>query len=398
MNQEKKLIRMTTVPISLKVLLRQQLRFVSEYYNVLAVSSAEKELEEVRIEEGVRVAPINMTRSITPLKDLHALWRLYKLFKKERPLIVHTHTPKAGLLGMMAGKIAGVPIRMHTVAGLPLMESKGVKRILLEFIERITYLCAHKVYPNSKNLEQFILKNRFCNNAKLSVIGNGSSNGINTDYFQLTPDVVSAANAIRKDLDIKDADFVFVFIGRLVKDKGIQELVEAFLKINRENNQVKLLLVGPFEQALDPLPESTLQAINQNKSIKHVGFKQDVRPFLALSNVLVFPSYREGFPNVPMQAGCMELPSIVTDINGCNEIIEEGKNGLIIPAKDASALQAAMECLLNDKMLFQQLKANARNMITARFDQKLIWNLLLQEYQNLQTQYENVSKLSQAIA
>lgn len=398
MQRKNTLVRMTTVPISLKVLLRQQLRFMTDYYNVLAVSSPEKELKQVAIAEGVRTTPVEMTRSITPFKDLKALWQLYKLFKKERPLIVHTHTPKAGLLGMLASRLAGVPIRLHTVAGLPLMEASGTKRKVLEWVEQLTYWCAHKVYPNSQNLAQFIIQNQLCNVQKLKVLGNGSSNGINTDFFIQSIDVRNEAATIRNKLGILDSDFVFVFIGRLVKDKGIQELVEAFTAIHHRHSQAKLLLVGPYEQALDPLPQAIIKTIQKHPSIIQVDFQQDVRPYLVMSHVLVFPSYREGFPNVPMQAGCMELPAIVTDINGCNEIIQEGKNGLIVPVKDCQALESNMERLLVDKTLYLQLKANARSMITERFDQKLLWNAILEEYQELQAAYESVSKLSQAIA
>jgi glycosyltransferase involved in cell wall biosynthesis len=398
MRRENTLIRMTTVPISLKVLLRQQLRYMTDYYNVLAVSSPNKELGQVAAAEEVRTASVEMTRSITPLKDLKALWRLYKLFKKEQPLIVHTHTPKAGLLGMLASRLAGVPIRLHTVAGLPLMEAKGGKRKVLEWVEWLTYLCAHRVYPNSKNLAHFIIKSRFCKINKLKVIGNGSSNGINTDFFKRTDDIVNEAVGLKHKLGISDNDFVFVFIGRLVKDKGIQELVEAFTAIHARYPQARLLLVGPYEHALDPLPGTTIEKIQQDPAIIQVDFQQDVRPYLAMSHVLAFPSYREGFPNVPMQAGCMELPAIVTDINGCNEIVEEGKNGLIVPVKNSPLLQAAMERLLVDKALYLQLKSNARSMIAERFDQKLLWKAILEEYQELQTEYETVSKLSQAIA
>ncbi|HYH15817.1 MAG TPA: glycosyltransferase family 4 protein [Flavisolibacter sp.] len=398
MQRENTLIRMTTVPISLKVLLRQQLKFMAAYYNVLAVSSPEKELEQVAAAEGVRTKSVRMTRSITPLEDLKALWSLYKLFKKEKPLIVHTHTPKAGLLGMLASRLAGVPIRIHTVAGLPLMETKGGKRKLLELVEKLTYMCAHRVYPNSKNLARFIIQSRFCKESKLKVLGNGSSNGINTAFFAPTPDIMNEASVLKQRLGLHENDFVFVFIGRLVKDKGIQELVQAFTTLKERYPQIKLLLVGPYEQALDPLSQETLNQIEQDPAIVQVGFQQDVRPYLAISQALVFPSYREGFPNVPMQAGCMELPSIVTDINGCNEIIEEGKNGLIVPVKDDKSLEAAMERLLEDKVLYTRLKENARPMIVERFDQNRLWKAILQEYQELQTEYENVSKLSQAIA
>lgn len=391
MSQTKKIIRVTTVPISLKVLLRQQLKFMAAHFDIVAVSSPGKTLEEVQTDEGVRVVPVAMTRAITPLKDLKALWQLYRFFRKEQPAIVHSHTPKAGLLSMVASKMAGVPVRMHTVAGLPLMESQGFKKIILEWVERLTYKCATTIYPNSRNLAAFITNRQYCKPGKIKVLGNGSSNGINMDFFQATDPLVATANIISEKLMIKKNDFVFLFIGRLVKDKGLEELVDAFCQLKEKYNDIKLLLVGPFEPELDPLQADVHKKINENDAIIQIDFQQDIRPYLIIGNVLTFPSYREGFPNVPMQAGCFDLPSIVSDINGCNEIIEHGKNGLIIPVKDRSALLQAMELLLTDQSLFLNLKANARTMIRERYEQKQFWNMLLNEYHHQLKLHDDVS-------
>jgi glycosyltransferase involved in cell wall biosynthesis len=380
MESSYKLVRITTVPVSLSVLLKDQLKYMSNHFDVLAVSSPEKLLEQVGAREGVRTQPVAMTRAITPVKDIQALWKLYRLFKKEKPAIVHTHTPKAGLLGMMASRMAGVPIRLHTVAGMPLMENTGLKRKLLNFIERLTYSCATGVYPNSKHLAEFILQSRFCGPQKMKVLGNGSSNGINTRFFNVNEELQKAACELRKQFSLTDKDFVFVFVGRLVKDKGIEELVEAFSQLKEKHPHIKLLLVGPYEPERDPLSPTTHKIIETDKSIIHAGFQQDIRPYLMISQALAFPSYREGFPNVPMQAGCLNLPSIVTDINGCNEIIEHGKNGLIIPVKDVPHLQQAMESLLTNPALYLTLQKNARQMIVDRYEQKYIWELLLKEY------------------
>ena len=184
---------------------------------------------------------------------------------------------------------------------------------------------------------------------------------------------------------------MFVFVGRLVKDKGINELIEAFSSVRKSFSNARLLLVGPFEEDLDPLADSTKRTIEADASIIQVGFQQDVRPFLAISDALTFPSYREGFPNVPMQAGCFDLPSIVTDINGCNEIIEHGKNGLIIPSKNSDALESAMRTLISDSQLYQSMKSVARQMIVDRYEQKRLWTLLLEEYNVQLKQHEVVS-------
>lgn len=386
-----KLVRVTTVPISLKILLRRQLRFMADQFEVLAVSSPGDVLDEVSSTEGVRTAAIAMTRSITPAHDLKALWQLYRLFRKERPAIVHTHTPKAGLLGMLAARIAGVPVRMHTVAGLPLMEHKGIKRRILELVERLTYRCATKVYPNSHNLAQYVLENGFCAAHKIQVLGNGSSNGIDTDYFQPNDTLAAQAEQLKEKHAIGQGDFVFVFIGRLVKDKGIEELVAAFTALRQRNNNIRLLLVGPYEETLDPLSEHTRGIIQNGPGIVQVDFQQDVRPWLLMAQALVFPSYREGFPNVPMQAGCFHLPSIVTDINGCNEIVQDRHNGLLIPIKDTNALRLAMELIMTDAVLYQDMKRQARQAILDRFDQKHLWKVLLNEYRDQLKRRNHVS-------
>ena len=384
----KKLIRITTVPISFKVLLKGQLRFMaSNGFDVKGVSSEGEELKEVRENEGIVMKAINMSRKITPFQDFKSLWKMWNFLRKEKPQIVHTHTPKAGIIGMLAARLAGVPHRLHTVAGLPLMEATGIKRKILNFVEKLTYSSATRVYPNSKGLYDFILQNNFTQSNKLKIIANGSSNGINTAFF--SPAQVSEIEkvALREKLNIQPDDFVFVFVGRIVSDKGINELIKAFSQLQTaENNEltgIKLLLVGGLESDLDPLNPETLAEINQNKDIISVGFQQDVRPFFAIADALAFPSYREGFPNVVMQAGAMGLPSIVSDINGCNEIIVEGENGLIIPPKNVEKLKEKMLTLAKDKNLYTKLRENSRRMIENRYEQSVVWKALLEEYEGL---------------
>ena len=384
----KKLIRITTVPLSLKVLLKGQLRFMaSNGFDVKGVSSEGEELREVHENEGIAVEAITMSRKITPFQDLKSLWEMWNFLRKEKPQIVHTHTPKAGIIGMLAARLAGVPHRLHTVAGLPLMEATGTKRKILNFVEKLTYSSATRVYPNSKGLYDFILQNNFTQSNKLKIIANGSSNGIETTFF--SPDQVTELERVtlREKLNIQPDDFVFVFVGRIVSDKGINELIKAFSQLQAvENNEptgIKLLLVGGLENDLDPLNPETLAEINQNRDIISVGFQQDVRSFFAIADTLVFPSYREGFPNVVMQAGAMGLPSIVSDINGCNEIIIEGENGLIIPSKNVEKLKEKMLTLAKDKNLYTRLKGNSRRMIENRYEQSVVWNALLEEYEGL---------------
>ena len=378
-----KLIRITTVPISLEKLLENQLRFMKRSFEVTAVSSDAQRLQQFGKDQGVDIFHVDLTRKITPIKDLKAVVKLYKFLKKEKPSIVHTHTPKAGIVGMLASKLAGVPIRMHTVAGLPLMEVSGIKRRVLNIVEKLTYSCATKIYPNSRGLKEFIIKEKLTSERKLKILGNGSSNGIDTKHF--SPSQVSdlEKRQLRTDLNISKNDFVFVFVGRLVGDKGINELVEVFTEISKTHTNSKLLLVGPLETDLDPLEKNILNEIERNEAIINTGFQNDVRPYFALSHVLVFPSYREGFPNVVMQAGAMGLPSIVTDINGCNEIIRSDVNGIIIPVKDMQAIYNAMKKLVSDNSYYNKVQESSRQMIEKNYSQSELWNALLMEYNRL---------------
>lgn len=359
---------------------------MSTHYEVIGISSDEPELMDVAREEGVKTLPLNLTRTISPFKDIKAVYQLYKIIKKEKPLIVHTHTPKAGIIGMMASWLARVPLRLHTVAGMPLMEAVGKKRTILNFVEKLTYFLATKVYPNSKGLYDFIVSENFVKKEKLKIIGRGSSNGIDTAHFD--PDLYTTLSKtkLRNEIGIPQENFVFIFIGRLVRDKGVNELIEAFELLSEHHIKTSLLLVGGMESDLDPLLPKTLNCIKNHNAIFAVGTVPDVRPYLACSNALVFPSYREGFPNVVMQAASMGVPSIVSDINGCNEIITNKLNGLIVPVKDKIALKSAMESFIEKPESTKQFAEKTRHVMTENFERKEIWEQLLSEYRFLESQ------------
>lgn len=374
---KKKVIRISTIPMSLDVLLQGQLRMLAEHYEVVGVSSPGADLEKVEKREGIRTLAVPMERKIAPFKDLVSLIRLIRLFHREKPWMVHSITPKAGLLAMMAAWICRVPVRVHLFTGLVFPTTTGLKQKILMATDKLTCACATRVIPEGKgvkrDLEQFNITSK-----PLEIIGNGNINGIDLDYFARTAEVEEKAQAYRK----KDTK-TFCFVGRMVRDKGINELVAAFEKLYQTHPDTRLLLVGPFEDALDPVLPETKRVIEQHAAIEWMGWQKDIRPFLAASDVFVFPSYREGFPNVVIQAGAMELPCLVTDINGCNEIIEEGVNGCIIPSQDQQALYEAMEKLL-DTELRETLRQQARPQIANRYERKVLWKELLQFYRSLE--------------
>lgn len=351
-------------------------------YDVYTMSAAGKEIAEV-VKEGVPHIVVPFTRKITPIQDLIALVKLIFLLRKIRPDIVHTHTPKAGLLGMIAAWFCRVPVRMHTVAGLPLMEAQGWKRKILLLTERATYATATHIYPNSNGLLKFMVDELKVDQSKTRVIGQGSSNGIDTSFFSRSEEVIASAQQIRQTHQLAPDDFVFAFVGRIVRDKGIGEIVYAMRKVSAAfpSRKIKLILVGPFESDLDPLSQEDFDFLQTSPDVILTGFQKDVRPWIAVADVFVFPSYREGFPNVVMQACCLEVPCIVSDINGCNEIVSHGHTGLIVPPKDKERLFEAMLEMIHDPGRRKAFANLARKHVVANFDQQFVWSQLLHEYQ-----------------
>jgi glycosyltransferase involved in cell wall biosynthesis len=377
-----KLIRTATIALSLDYLLKGQLAFLNEKYDVVAVSGADEHLKTVASREKVRTVSVPMQRPIKPWQDLISLWKLYRLFMVEKPHIVHSITPKAGLLSMTAAFFAGVPVRMHTFTGLIFPSKTGVLQQLLIVMDKILCLFATHIYPEGQGVRQDLIKFGITKK-KLNVLANGNVNGIDVEYFD--PKQLGAAQiiALKQELNIEVTDFVYIFVGRLVGDKGVKELVTAFLKLESQVSGVKLLLVGPLEPELDPLDSQTMQAINQSDNIIQLGFQKDVRKYFSISNSLVFPSYREGFPNVVLQAGAMGLPTIATDISGCNEIITRGYNGILVPVKDDEKLFDGMLQLAINRVFCNELASNSRSVIVERYQQRLVWEAIEAEYNRI---------------
>ena len=369
----RKLLRITTVSESLRTLLPGQMAFMQQQGFTVWSASA-----------GVISHPecphftLPLTRQITPFQDLYALWKTYRLIRRLRPDIVHTHTPKAGLIGMWAARWAGVPVRLHTVAGLPLMERRGLWRWLFTQIERLTYAFATEVWPNSFGLETYIRQHLY-NGPKLRVIGNGSSNGIDTIRFRPTSELTQLARMLRKQLSIAPDVFVWLFVGRIVGEKGITELVTAFRAVSEKQPDTRLVLVGQ-EESLNLIDRTIKSIIVSDKRILEVGYQTDVRPYIMMANALILPSYREGLPNVLLQAACLERPVVATDIVGCREVVQQGETGLLVPPKDPFVLHDAMLRLMNDTLLRQQMSGKARAHVVEKYEQKTLWQALLLAY------------------
>lgn len=375
-----KIIRVTTVPQSLEDFCREILRELSYKYDVIGLSSPGRELDIVACREGVRTIAVPMERRISLFKDIISLIRLIKVFYKEKPTMVHSMTPKAGLLCMVAAWMTRIPVRIHTFTGLVFPTSSGMKRCVLEFTDWLTCACATHIIPEGEGVKNDLLNNGITKKP-MKVLGYGNVKGVNMEYFSRRDDVIEKSENLRND-----KVFTFLFVGRIVKDKGIDELCRAFERLHKQYSNIRLWLVGHFEDNLDPVKQETKAMIESpDSAIEAVGTKRgdELLAYYAASDCFVFPSYREGFPNTVLEAGAMGLPCIVTDINGSREIIEQGKNGVIIPSHDANALFDAMLRMILDKDGREDMAGNARKMIADRFEQGFVRKCLYDYYDEI---------------
>ncbi|MGM9869604.1 MAG: glycosyltransferase family 4 protein [Sodaliphilus sp.] len=374
---KKKIIRAVTVAQSIGFFVEMIPTLNQKEIEVVALSSPGKELDDLR-EKGVPTIIVPIERHIAIFKDVKALIALVKVFRREKPDMVHSMTPKAGLLCMLAAKMAHVPVRVHTFTGLVWPTAKGLKRCILMLTDWLTCACATHVIPEGEGVKADL--QRHITRKPMRVLGYGNAKGVDMERFSLRPEIEDAA----KDLSSRNL-FTFLYVGRIVSDKGVNELVDAFARLHALNPHCRLVLVGKMEENLDPLKPSTLKKILALKGIQAVGEKRgdELIAWYAASDCFVLPSYREGFPNTVLEAGAMGLPSIVTDINGSREIVENGKNGVIIPPKDADALLEAMQHMLDDESERKSIASAARPMIASRFEKSYVQQCLLDFYREI---------------
>lgn len=351
-----------------------QICILKSLFDITLVSSTGKQLDQMASIHKVDKYAIEMEREISILKDFKSLLSLIVFFYKQKPFVVLANSPKASLLSIIAAYLTNVPNRIYYVHGLRYQTTKGFKKKLLMFMEHITCLLATKVIAVSYGMKKILQQDRITKK-DISIIWNGSVNGVDIDFFD--------RNKV-EDIYIENIspnDFVFGFIGRIVKDKGIEELINVFKKIKNIHNNIKLLILGEIELH-NSILKSTEEYILTDKDIIYVGRQSDVRPFIKKMNILVLPTHREGFGMVVIEAGAMEVPTIVTNIHGCSETIEDNKTGLLINLKDESDLYSKMLSAIENKNLCTTLGKNARERISKMYNQKQLWEEVHKFYSN----------------
>jgi glycosyltransferase involved in cell wall biosynthesis len=352
-------------------------------FDVIMVSSEGKEWPDLLKNEGCDHRVVTMARQVAPFSDLRSLWRLYRLFKKERPDIVHSHTPKAGLLAMLAAKFAGVKIRIHTIAGLRFMTAKGMSRRILVFMEKLTGKAAQHVWPNSYSLFNYIRQEKLVRKEKLQVIGHGSSNGVNLERYSVTALETGKLEKARQLLQYDPSLVYLLSMGRIVKDKGIDEVLRSFKILHAEQPNLRLIVLGTLEDELDPISADARKILETHPAIIHIDWSDEAEYFMHLSHIMLHASHREGFPSTLLQAGAMECPIICSAIEGNIDVVTHEETGLLFRPKDQADLQEKIRFALRHPEEIKKYERNLRTKVEKFFDQRYIHACLKQKYTEL---------------
>lgn len=365
------------------VLIRGQLAWLrAAGWRVTLLCGPGEAVRRLAAEEGVELAEVLMAREISPRADLAALRRVLRVVRGVRPDVVNAGTAKAGLLVMMAAWLARVPGRVYTMRGLRLETTRGALRGVLWTVERLTCALATRVVCVSPSLRARAVELGVVPAGKTVVIGGGSSNGVNVDRFGPTPGNAAEADRLREALGLAGDGPVAGFVGRLVRDKGIGELADAWARLRDEFPRARLLLVGPAE-AGDPVDPATIAALRADPSVCWAGRVDDPAPCYLLMDLLVLPTYREGFPNVVLEAGASSLPTVATAVPGCVDAVADGRTGALVPPRDAAALAGAIGAYLRDPALRRAHGRAARERVETEFRRERIWRGLAELYGEL---------------
>ena len=378
-----KVAHITTIDLSLRYLLLNQMRALEAAgYDVSGIS-ADGPHVPVLEQAGIRHIAVPMTRRMSPLADLVALIKLYRVMRRERFTIVHTHTPKPNLIGQLAARAAGVPVVISTVHGYYFHDQmRPLPRLALIALEKLAARCSHLILSQSREDVETAVRVGIAGADRVELLGNGIDLG-RFDRAAIPPATLAAT---RRELGIPDGVPVVGFVGRLVAEKGIGELLEASRAILERFPDTRFLLIGPPEpDKADGLGPESAARLGVERAFVFAGLRQDMPVLYALMDVFALPSHREGFPRSPMEASAMGVPCVVTDIRGCREAVEEGVNGVLVPAGDAAALAAAISSLLGDRERAEALGRGGLRLARERFDERRVFAHVVDAYARLRS-------------
>ena len=372
----KKLIYIVAVPASVQSFLSERMHFLEDKYDVSAVCSPGQEHELFR-SQGLKTFAIPIERRIAPLKDLVSLWRLYRLLRREKPDIVHTMTPKAGLLGTIAAWMARVPIRIAMFNG-ELKLPNPLVRCIVRATNAITCFFATHLNADGYGTKEYV-EEQHVTRKPVKVFWHGNINGIDLKKFN----PAGKRAMMREHLNLHADSVVFIYVGRIVHDKGIDELIPAFAKLLEEGAKADLVLVGKEEESLDPIEEETKTLIYNHPHIHAVGSQDNVPDWLEMSDIFVLPSHREGCNCSILEAAAMGVPAISCDIRGCKEVIVDEETGILIPCGDIAKLSEQMLRLYSDKALRQKMGRAAQERVREKYNCKDVWREINLFYRNI---------------
>lgn len=377
-----KILYAVTSPLSL-MLLRGQVRYTrAAGFDVAVLTAPGVEVQTFGVQESVPVFTIPIAREISLWQDLLSLASIWKIVRRVRPTVVNAGTPKAGLLVGLAAWLNRVPVRVYTMRGLRLETADGLKRLVLTWCERVACACAHRVVCVSPSLRRRAMELKLTTAEKAVVIGAGSSNGVDVALFEPTPERRARAAEIRRELNISPEQRVIGYVGRLSRDKGVPELLEAFRRIQEDVSGVVLLLIGDKDRG-DPISETAAAEIRGNSAIKQLPFQPDIAPYYLAMDVFVLPTHREGFPNTALEAQIAGCPVVTTSATGAVDTVISELSGLTVPVNDASALASAIGRVLKDDLLAGRLAKAGQQRVMQEFQQETVWSGLVALYREL---------------
>jgi glycosyltransferase involved in cell wall biosynthesis len=378
----KKIAIVTTVSQSLDVLFPDFYpKLIERGYEVAGVCSFDGFEKNVEA-QGVRVVQVPMLRSINLVSDIYCLIKMYKLLRRERFDLVHYSTPKASLIASVASWLDRVPARLYTCRGLVYTEKKGLKRFVLKLCETISVRLATKVIAISPSLRDVLVADRVAKHGKVEVIGAGSSKGVNLERFELTDEIKAKAIEIRGLAGCVTDDILIGYCGRITPEKGIRELYQAVSILRVKYPNVRLLIVGNQDDRV-PLSNKDFDKLKGSEWVSLVGFQHEIVPYLAVLDIFVMPSYREGFGNVNIEAAAMSKPIITTDVIGCKDTVIDGKTGLLVKVKDVETLTSAIESLVTDDAKRHGMGKAGRRWVEDNFNRNYIWSELFKIYDSM---------------